>query len=178
MTPRQQDWLEILASLPATGLGSGQTRGVQRRGDAPLGRAKRRGDAWWICMRARLFANRYDRQIENGVSPAPGSPLAVHRTRLTSPRERDDLAHALRLAVHDAYSISHFNRRVPVRSVAVQDCAALIDTVCDRLADPLPVRPRGMARLRILLANGRGPLDWPGRGTLNAELRGVLAALD
>jgi hypothetical protein len=166
MTPRQQDWLEILASLPATGLGSGQTRGVQRR------------DAWWIRMRARLWASRYDRQIENGVSPAPGSPLALHRTRLTSPRERDHLAHALRVAVHDAYSSSLFNPRVPVRSVAVQDCAALIDTVCDRLADPLPVRPRGMARLRILLANGRGPLYWPGRGTLNAELRGVLATLD
>jgi hypothetical protein len=128
-------------------------------------------------MRARLCASRYDRQIENGVSPAPGSPLALHRTQLTSPRERDDLAHALRVAVHDAYFASPLNARVPVRSVAVQDCAALIDTVCDRLADPLPVHPRGMARLRILLADGRGPLYWPGRGTLNAELRGVLATL-
>jgi hypothetical protein len=34
-----------------------------------------------------------------------------------------------------------------------------------------------MARLRILLSDGRGPLYWPGRGTLNAALRGVLATL-
>jgi hypothetical protein len=130
-----------------------------------------------VLFRAQLFAGRYDHQIENGVSPTPGSPLAVHRMRLTSPRERDDLARALRLAVHDADFASHFNARVPVRSVAVHDCAEVIDAVCDRLADPFPVRPRGMARLRILLSDGRGPLYWPGRGTLNAELRGVLATL-
>jgi hypothetical protein len=97
--------------------------------------------------------------------------------RLTSPRERDDLERALRLAVHDADFGSHFNARVPVRSAAVHHCAEVIDAVCDRLADPFPVRARGMARLRILLSDGRGPLYWPGRGTLNATLRGVLATL-
>ncbi|MDT5197803.1 MAG: hypothetical protein QOH20_4557 [Mycobacterium sp.] len=173
MTSRQQDWLDVLAMLSVAGRDSRQT------GDTPdLGRAKRRGEApWSVLFRARLFAARYDRQIENGVSPAPGSPLAVHRMRLTSPRERDDLERALRVAVHDADFASHFNARVPVRSVAVHDCAEVIDAVCDRLADPFPVRPRGMARLRILLSDGRGPLYWPGRGTLNAELRGVLATL-
>jgi hypothetical protein len=173
MTSRQHDWLDVLATLSVAGRDSRQT------GDAPhLGRAKRRGDASWsVLLRARLFAARYDRQIENGVTPAPDSPLAVHRTRLTSPRERDDLARALRLAVHDAYFASHFNARVPVRSVAVHDCAEVIDAVCDRLADPFPVHPRGMARLRILLSDGRGPLYWPGRGTLKAALRGVLATL-
>jgi hypothetical protein len=83
----------------------------------------------------------------------------------------------LRLAVHDADFGSHFNARVPVRSAAVHHCAEVIDAVCDRLADPFPVRARGMARLRILLSDGRGPLYWPGRGTLNATLRGVLATL-
>jgi hypothetical protein len=161
MTSRQQDWLEVLASLPVPGGESSPTA------HQPL----------WVRMRARLWASRYDRQIENGVRPAPDSPLALHTARLTSACERDELANALRIAVHDAYFASHFNTRVPVRSAAVQDCAALIDTVCDRLADPLPVRARGMARLRILLADGRGPLYWPGRGTLNAELRGVLATL-
>jgi hypothetical protein len=165
MTSRQPDWLEVLASLPVAGGDSGQSD--EARSDVP----------WWDRMRARLWASRYDREIESGVSPVPGSPLALHAMRLTSPRERDDLANALRLAVHDAYFASHFNARVPVRSVAVQGCAALIDTVCDRLADPLPVRIRGMARLRILLADGRGPLYLQCRGSLNAALRGVLAAL-
>src|SRR5258705_13436012 len=107
MTSRQQDWLDVLATLPVAGRDSRQT------GDAPhLRRAKRRGDApSSVLLRARLFAARYDRQIENGVTPAPGSPLAVHRTRLTSLRERDDFARALRIAVHDAYFGSTFNAR-------------------------------------------------------------------
>jgi hypothetical protein len=36
---------------------------------------------------------------------------------------------------------------------------------------------RGMARLRILLADGRGPLYRSGAGSLNAALKGALAAL-
>jgi len=39
------------------------------------------------------------------------------------------------------------------------------------------VRARGMARLRMLLSDGTGPLYRAGRGSLAAELRGVLAAL-
>jgi len=180
MPSHQQDWLDVLASLPSAGLGHSTTEDpgrAKRRGKDP-GRAKGRGDApVLVRLRARLFAARYDRQIENGVSPAPGSPLAVHRARLSSPRERNDLADALQLAVHDAYCPSDFNARVPIRSDAVHGCMELIDAVCDRLTEPFPVGVRGMARLRILLADGRGPLYWPGRGTLNAALRGVLATL-
>jgi hypothetical protein len=162
MTSRQQDWLDVLATLPVAGHDSRQA-----------------GDArpWSARMRARLWAGRYDREIEDGVSPAPASPLAVHRARLVSPRERDDLAHALRLAMHDAAVASHFNARVPIRSIAVHDCADVIAAVCDRLTDPFPVRPRGMARLRLLLSDGRGPLYRSGKGTLTAAMRGVLAAL-
>jgi hypothetical protein len=34
-----------------------------------------------------------------------------------------------------------------------------------------------MARLRLLLSDGAGPIYRPGSGSLIAELRGVLAAL-
>lgn len=173
MTSRQQDWLEILAALPTLGR-------AERRGNGPASLGSRQGDdvpPWSVRLRAQFFAARYDRQIENGISPEPGTPLAVHRMRLTSPRERDDLANSLRLAVQDACFSSHFNARAPIRSDAVHGCVDLIYSVCDRLAEPSPVRARGMARLRILLADGRGPLYWPGRGSLNAALRGVLAAL-
>jgi hypothetical protein len=45
------------------------------------------------------------------------------------------------------------------------------------LHSPRPVRARGVARLRLLLSDGTGPLYRSGRGSLAAELRGVLAAL-
>jgi hypothetical protein len=168
MSPRQQDWLEILASLPAAGLGSRQA------GALPVGR----GDAPWSArVLAWLRSGRYDRQIEDGVSPVPASPLAVHQERLASPRERNDLACTLRVAVYEAEFGNHFTAHVPVQSDAVLRCADVISAVCNRLEDPFPVRARGMARLRILLCDGRGPLYRSGRGTLGAALRGVLATL-
>jgi hypothetical protein len=131
-----------------------------------------------VLLRARLFAGRYDRQIEAGVSAVPGSPLAVHVARLVSARERDDLVGALRHIVQDAdVSYGPFSARVPVHSAGVHHAAEVIDEVCDRLADPFPVHARGMARLRIVLSEGCGPLYRPGAGTLAAALRGVLATL-
>jgi hypothetical protein len=161
MTSRQQDWLEILATLPVT------ARDLRQPARRP---------PWSARLLARLCAARYDRQIEDGVNPAPGSPLAVHAARLVSPREREDLAHALRLVTHDADG-GHFTVRAPVQADAVHRGEGVIDAVCERLADPFPVRARGMARLRILLSDGRGPLYRSGRGTLTAAMRGVLAAL-
>lgn len=161
MTSRHQDGFDVLAALPVASRDP-------RQPDAP--------PPWSVRLRARLSAARYDRQIEDGVSPAAGSPLALHVARLISPRERDDLAHALRLVVHDA-DRGQLTVRAPVQSAAVHRGEAVIEAVRERLTDPFPVRARGMARLRILLSDGRGPLYRPGMGTLTAALRGVLAAL-
>jgi hypothetical protein len=160
MTPRHQT--HDIGTAPST-----HSDSTEIDGPAP----------WSVRLRARLCADRYDRQIEDGVNPDPGSPLALHGARLMSARERDELAYSLRLVVHDADVGSHLTARVPVRLAAVNHCAEVIDAVRDRLADPFPVRARGMARLRILLSDGRGPLYRSGRGTLNAALRGVLATL-
>jgi hypothetical protein len=39
------------------------------------------------------------------------------------------------------------------------------------------VSARGVARLRLLLSDGAGPMYWYGGGDLGAELRAVLAQL-
>jgi len=107
--------------------------------------------------------------------------LAAHLrctcARLTSARERNDLACTLRVACTTPRSAARFTAHVPVQADAVRLCAEVISAVCNRLEDPFPVRARGVARLRILLSDGRGPLYRTGRGTLGAALRGVLAAL-
>ena len=75
--------------------------------------------SWPNRLRARVFAGRYDQQIEDGLSPLPGSPLDLHGARLVSARERNDLARALRHAVRDADSAAGpFHPRVRVASDA------------------------------------------------------------
>ena len=66
---------------------------------------------------------------------------------------------------------------IPVHRAGVVAAEELIDDVTLVLHSPRPVRARGMARLRLLLSDGAGPLYRPGSGSLIAELRGVLAAL-
>jgi hypothetical protein len=163
MSSHNPDWLGVLASVSSARADRGEC-------DGPA--------SWWARMSARVFAGRYDGDVEAGVIPVGGTPLAVHWTRLTSARERQDLAFALCAALRDAESPrGHRSRRAPVNGPAVRQTTSVIDEVLERLAGSTPVRARGMARLRLLLADGRGPVYREGRGTLTAAMRGVLAAL-
>ncbi len=129
-------------------------------------------------LRARLFAGRLDRDVDDGIAPLPGSPLAIHMARLTSIPEREALARSLRQAVADLHrDRPAFSSHVPVHPQRLATCRDVVDDITLRLHAPQPVRARGMARLRILLSDGTGPLYCSGRGSLAAELRGVLAAL-
>lgn len=125
-------------------------------------------------LAAKLFAGRLDRDLDAGAEVGAGSALAVHAARLTSIREREELARALRNATKAAAVL-------PVRAPLKRDRIAaehqLIDDITLRLHAPRPVRARGMARLRILLSDGTGPLYRSNQGSLAAALRGVLAAL-
>jgi len=152
----------------------GVTRGVH----APVSDAEQQKATAAARLRARLFAGRLDRDVEDGVAPMPGSPLAVHVARLTSVDEREALARSLRHALGDVRG-DHgpFSPRIPVNPDRLAGCRGVIDDITLRLHAPRPVRARGMARLRMLLSDGTGPLYRAGRGSLAAELRGVLAAL-
>lgn len=133
---------------------------------------------WNARMRARLLAHRLDRRVDQGVRPLPGSLLAAHHHRLSTTVERADLARGLALVLRDAAEgPAVLNPRVPVRTPEVLRCADVIEELRTRLTSSGPVRTRGMARLRILLTDGRGPLYRKGDGSLRAALRGVLAAL-
>lgn len=131
-------------------------------------------------MWARSFAARYDAEVERGVAVEAGTPLAAHYARLVSPEEREDMADALTLLLRDAALApgeQTRQMRIPTCAEAIRRSSTVIEDVRTRLLAPQPVRTRGMARLRILLADGRGPVYRPGPGTLTAAMRGVLAAL-
>jgi hypothetical protein len=127
---------------------------------------------------ARLFAARFDRQLTAGVAPMPCSSLAVHVERLTSGKERRALALMLRQVLRDA-QIGRVppSPRVPLDNQAVAAASAHIDEIRLRLRGPRPVSARGVARLRVLMSDGTGPVYRLGRGDLDAILRQVLVEL-
>ncbi|MCW2690956.1 MAG: hypothetical protein JWR37_5846 [Mycobacterium sp.] len=126
-------------------------------------------------LAARLFAGRFDRVL--AVSAAvPQGAAAAHAKRLTSHHEREALARALHSLRGDpADGLLSF--RVPAHRENIASAAALIDEVTRRLQGLGLVTPRGVARLRLLMSDGTGPLYLLGRGDLTARLGAILAAL-
>lgn len=127
---------------------------------------------------ARLRAHRLDRQLAVGVSAPQGSALAAHQARLTSVAEREAIARALRQAVHEAHAGGDpRSSRIPVHPANIAAAEDLIDAITLRLHSPRPVSARGMARLRVVLTDGGGPLFRIGRGDLSGRLGAALAEL-
>src|ERR1700754_415539 len=129
-------------------------------------------------VRARLRAYQLDRQLAVGVPAPAGSALAVHQARLTSVAEREAIAWALRQAVHDSHAGGTWlSSRIPVHPTNIAAAEDLIDAITLRLHSPRPVSARGMARLRVVLSDGCGPMYRFGRGDLSGRLGAALAAL-
>lgn len=127
---------------------------------------------------ARLLAAKLDRMLAVGVPVVEGSPLAVHATRLTSVDERETVAHTLRRALEDARNRNApASSRVELNIPNITAAGDRIDQVTLRLHSPRPVAARGMARLRILIADGTGPMYRYGRGDLEGRLGAAVAAL-
>lgn len=125
---------------------------------------------------ARLCARHLDRLLQNGANPTPGTALEAHVLRLCDLAYREGLAEELRrrgtVVLCDRVVLSPSRVNAP----AVWDAADMIERVEKRLLTR-HVSPRGVARLRRLLADWNGPLRRRGCGDLCSELRAVLAAL-
>ena len=88
-------------------------------------------------------------------------------------RSRGALACELRQLVADGRA----RRRGQYAAVLQREAAML--ALAKRLDSDAPVAPDGIDRVRALVADSRRSLDNdPGRGTLDAELRAIDAALD
>lgn len=125
---------------------------------------------------ARVRAHTYDRRLAVGVPSTPGTPLRAHRDRLLSPRERRVIATALRRCAEEPVSPA-VSLRVALNADAIRATSDLIDLIAERLDSAAPVCERGMARLRLLLSDGMGPMYRCGRGDLRGRLGAALAEL-
>lgn len=127
---------------------------------------------------AELAATRFDKLLAADVAPEPGSALAAHVSRLASAGERRKLAEALQTCVFETHKRrTRMSQGIPVNRTGIAAAMGLIDQVVLRLLGPRRVSARGVARLRLLLSDGGGPMYWSAGGDLRAELRAVLAQL-
>lgn len=127
---------------------------------------------------ARIRACDYDRLLAVGVFAEPGSALSVHRARLASRTERRAISASLRRAVREAQQPGgSWSSRVGVNVPNVVGAEDLIDRAARRLDSHWPVGVLGMARLRLVLSDGAGPLYRFGRGDLRGRLGAALAEL-
>ncbi len=131
----------------------------------------------WVRVIARWRARQLDLDVDHGTAVAPSSALAVHLERLGSTREREQLADSLELMLSRARRPHFVLSPVPLQRDSIHAARPLIDAIQAALRSESPVRARGMARLRLLMSDGAGPLYRAGRGSLVAALRGVLATL-
>jgi hypothetical protein len=127
---------------------------------------------------ARAKANQFDRMLAVGAPAPEGSALALHAAKLISTEEREAIARTLRRAVDDVSGNAVLvSFRVPLNAPNITAAADRIEQVTLRLHSPRPVASRGVARLRVLLADGTGPMYRRGRGDLEGRLGAALAAL-
>ena len=146
-------------------------QGTTRRDDARRGTFGKR-------VIALVKANKFDRMLAVGVPVPAGSALAVHAARLTSVDEREALARSLRHVLHDArHRTALMSSRTELNVPNVRAARDRIDQITLRLHSPRPVTSRGVARLRLLLADGAGPLYRYGRGDLRERLTAAFGSL-
>jgi hypothetical protein len=112
---------------------------------------------------ARLRAARLDQELARGVAPDTSAPLVLRAQRLIAPSTRAGLAREIERMLRDALTgYVWVIARVAPRRREVLDAANELDALARRLVEPGPISAGGVARVRLLLTDGTGPLYFHG----------------
>ena len=131
-------------------------------------------------LRARWRWRRLDAELARGVAPEAGAALALRAHALGEPSARNLLARGVQRVLDDAgYPRKASRCRVPVRNAEVLAVADELDELATRLRGPGLLASRGLARVNLLLSDGRSPLYLRGAtGELRATVSRALEALE
>ena len=121
--------------------------------------------------RARLHRGALDRDLACGIAPWRSSAHAARALQLTGPRHRETCAEGLEQVLGDTERPRRMGSVVLADPAAVLLCAPVIWEIVGTLRSPEPVSAEGMARLRMILCDGAGPLYAAGHAD---ELRQAL----
>jgi hypothetical protein len=128
-------------------------------------------------VRTLLRAASLDRQLAAGASPESTVPLALHAARLYREQQRRRLAASLREVAAAARGARR--TRAPINRESVRLALAELEALAGRLETNGPIDVRGIARVRVLLGDGAGPLyRRTAPGVVRRELASVLVACD
>jgi len=139
-----------------------------RSGSAPHGLGAPR-------LRLRVLLHRYgiDRELSDGGEPEGEPELQLRSRQLTCGAERHRLAGCLRKLIEEVEAVHKpqpLSPVLPVQREAVLIWRDSIIAIAGRLDRPMPVAAAGMARLRLLLTDGAGPLFNPTSDYLMADV--------
>jgi len=127
-----------------------------------------------------LRAPSLDERLCQGEPAESSVVLALHASKLVQPTVRQELARALRRVMWMAERApSMTTTRVRVCRPQVRDAHRELRNLCDRLLADGPVSAYGVAQVKVLIADGGGPLyRRTNPDDLGARLRRALAAMD
>ena len=117
-------------------------------------------------LRARLKGNALDRELASGIATWRSPAHAARALQLTGARHREAYAQGLERVLAQT---ERPRRPARMSSVVLADrtsvilCAPVIWEIVAALRGSVPVSAEGMARLRVLLRDGAGPLYCAGQ---------------
>jgi hypothetical protein len=115
-----------------------------------------------LALRLHVFLRRrrLDRALAEGSVACQAEHRELREAQLEDPARRRRLAHSLRRTVADAENPTVAMQRssVPLPREIVLPLREGLLGLAERLEQPGPVNPCGVARLRLLLSDRRGPL--------------------
>jgi hypothetical protein len=149
--------------------------------------ASDRGDAryitpWRVRLRdrvaARVRAFRLDGALAQGVAPESSPALELRAETLIGPTAwqlGDHLRQILVTVLADRRSSIH---AVPISRRLIREVEPELSQLALRLLDDRPVDVRGVASVRALLCDGRGPLYGAGAGGAGELRRALNESID
>jgi hypothetical protein len=125
-----------------------------RPGEGLVSRPRR----WWDRLEARVLAPSLDRRLAAGHAPESGRRLAARAVVLVSPDHRRALARNWEHLLDTVGGAGPAPGRVPLCRHRIAAAEPALRAMVCALEAPLPVPAAGVARARLLLSDGAGPL--------------------
>ena len=130
-------------------------------------------------LNARLRARRLDRALAGGAFPDSSAAMAMRAKALVRVDTRTELAASIRRITGESAAPVAIGLRVGTVRARGTSVGPDLDRLADRLLEPGPVAPRGVALTQELLTDGAGPLFWTESAEdLGGRVRQALEALE